>query len=107
MSEQPPVTRALLRQPHFWLVVLATVIGGALSSGVVQDAEARQILTFVGTILAFFGYQVGARWQPPRAQWSEDQRMQYYLDEIAKHPDNLKLTQSLVSKISKASDGQK
>jgi hypothetical protein len=44
---------------EFWLAVMASVIGGALASGLVSNALALQVLGAAGTVLASLGYTAG------------------------------------------------
>lgn len=55
-----------MKTSHFWLMLLATLLGATMASGLLQgSATALQAMGIVQTVLAAFGYQYAAKWQAP------------------------------------------
>jgi len=71
-----PRTKALIKQPHYWLICIAGTISAILATHILpHDSVQEQTLIGISSLLWFFGYRAGVRWTPPRVIWSNEERI--------------------------------
>lgn len=79
----------MLKTWSFWLTLSTTIIGALFSQGVIPTGGyPAKILTVYILVLAAYGINGLYQYNPPRQEWTDEQRKQFLISKTKKESDN-------------------